>query len=86
MSSTIARRFVNLKACFYQTLADAVEHDLIDGLVNTGGRQTESEFHSLFDRAGFELTRIVPATSGASFPVRYRSMDYIDFREIKCHE
>ena len=29
-----ARRFVNLKACFYQTLADAIERDLVDGLVD----------------------------------------------------
>jgi hypothetical protein len=43
----------------------------VNMLVNTGGRQrTESEFHSLFARAGFELTRIVPTKSEASsFPV-----------------
>jgi hypothetical protein len=42
----------------------------VNMLVNTGGRQrTESEFHSLFDRARFKLTRIVPITSEASFPV-----------------
>lgn len=29
-----ARRFVNLKACFYQTLADAFERDLVEGLVD----------------------------------------------------
>jgi hypothetical protein len=29
-----ARRFVNLKACFYQTLADAFERDLVDGLMD----------------------------------------------------
>jgi hypothetical protein len=29
-----SRRFVNLKACFYQTLADAFEHDLVEGLVD----------------------------------------------------
>ncbi|MGB3552601.1 MAG: hypothetical protein WA993_18110, partial [Candidatus Binatus sp.] len=29
-----ARRFVNLKACFYQTLADAIERDLVDGLMD----------------------------------------------------
>ncbi len=29
-----ARRFVNLKACFYQTLADAFERDLIEGLTD----------------------------------------------------
>ncbi len=28
------RRFVNLKACFYQTLADAFERDLVEGLVD----------------------------------------------------
>jgi hypothetical protein len=31
-----ARRFVNLKACFYQTLADAFERDLVEGLVDDG--------------------------------------------------
>jgi hypothetical protein len=42
----------------------------VNMLVNTGGRQrTESEFHSLFQRADFELTRIVPTKSEASFPV-----------------
>lgn len=29
-----ARRFVNLKACFYQALADAFEHDQIEGLTD----------------------------------------------------
>ena len=29
-----ARRFVNLKACFYQTLADAIERDLVNGLMD----------------------------------------------------
>jgi hypothetical protein len=28
------RRFVNLKVCFYQTLADAFENDLVEGLVD----------------------------------------------------
>ena len=33
----------------------------VNMLVNTGGRQRSGEeFHSLFERAGFELTRIVP--------------------------
>ena len=31
-----ARRFVNLKACFYQTLADAFERDQVDGLDGRG--------------------------------------------------
>jgi hypothetical protein len=31
-------------------------------LVSTGGRQrSEAEFRSLYDRAGFELRRIIPA-------------------------
>jgi hypothetical protein len=29
-----ARRFVNLKACFYQALADAFEHDQVEGLTD----------------------------------------------------
>src|SRR6185437_12484584 len=29
-----SRRFVNLKACFYQTLADTFERDLVEGLVD----------------------------------------------------
>jgi hypothetical protein len=29
-----ARRFVNLKACFYQALADAFERDQVEGLVD----------------------------------------------------
>ncbi len=29
-----ARRFVNLKACFYQTLADALEQDQVEGLAD----------------------------------------------------
>lgn len=29
-----ARRFVNLKACFYQELADAFERDQVEGLVD----------------------------------------------------
>lgn len=29
-----ARRFVNLKVCFYQTLADALERDQVDGLTD----------------------------------------------------
>jgi hypothetical protein len=42
----------------------------VNMLVNTGGRQrTELEFHSLFEGAGFELTRIIPTKSEASFPV-----------------
>ena len=28
------RRFVNLKACFYQELADALERDQIEGLTD----------------------------------------------------
>lgn len=43
----------------------------VNMLINTpGGRErTESEFYSLLDLAGFELARIVPTISEASFPV-----------------
>jgi len=29
-----ARRFVNLKACYYQRLADAIRQDRVDGLID----------------------------------------------------
>ena len=39
----------------------------IEMLVLTGGRErTAEEFHGLFDRAGFDLTRIVPTASALS--------------------
>ena len=39
----------------------------VNMLVNTGGRQrSESEFHSLFEAAGFRLTRIVPTPARVS--------------------
>jgi hypothetical protein len=39
----------------------------IEMLAFPGGRErTEAEFRSLFDRAGFELTRIVPTASALS--------------------
>jgi orsellinic acid C2-O-methyltransferase len=42
----------------------------VNMLVNTGGRQrSKAEFQSLFERAGFELTRIVPTPPGTAFAV-----------------
>jgi orsellinic acid C2-O-methyltransferase len=39
----------------------------VNMLVNTGGRQrSEAEFRSLYERAGFRLTRIVPTAARAS--------------------
>ena len=48
---------------------DAAAND-VNMLVNTSGRQrSKAEFQSLLERAGFELTRIVPTPPGAAFAV-----------------
>jgi hypothetical protein len=47
-----------------------VLHLDMEMLVNVGGvERTDTEYRSLFEGAGFQLTRIIPLKDGAGFAV-----------------